>query len=95
MKNYTELMQRAQEVQGKIESLEAEGSSGGGLVKVWMSGKNTLKKIKLDPSLKQEDISMIEDLIIAATNDAQNKIANLMQEEMSKMAGGLPLGKMF
>ena len=95
MPNYQDLMKQAQAMQEKLESFEAEGTAGGGMVKVLLSGKNVLRKVILDPSLKNEELSLIEDLMVAASADAQAKLGKQMQEAMGQLAGNSPFGKMF
>ena len=81
MNNFNDMMKKAQEMQKKMQeiqeslaSLEVEGTAGGGMVKIVMNCKNEVKKIELDPSIiKQEEKQMMEDLIVAALNDAKNK----------------------
>lgn len=99
MKDLGKLMKQAQEMQSKmtemqqqIADLEVEGESGAGMLKVVMSGKGDLKKLKIDPSLiDPSDPDMLEDLIIAAHNDALKKTEAKKQELASELTGGLPL----
>ena len=99
MKNLGNLMRQAQEMQGKmaemqdrLAAMEIEGSSGGGMVKVTLNGKGEMRKLHLEPSLcMPEESQVLEDLIIAAHNDAKNKVETHAQEEMSKLTGGLNL----
>ena len=97
--NIQKMMKQAQEMQNKIASLQAkleeeesEGSSGGGMVSVSMSGKGLVKKLHIDTKLVDpNEKEMLEDLIIAAFNDAKNKIETNMSEQMSKITSGLGL----
>lgn len=99
MENFEEIMKAAQNVQeelqkaqAKLEDLEVEGVSGGGLVKVRASAKGTIKGVEIDDSLMTtEEKSVLEDLIAAALNDARVKADAVSQTEMSKMTSGLPL----
>lgn len=99
MKNFTDLLKQAQsfqtrmgEMQEKLDALEVEGASGGGLVKVTLGGKGALKRVTIDPSLlKPEEGAIVEDLLVAAHADAKARLDRLMQDEMSKLTGGLPL----
>lgn len=99
MKDLGKLMKQAQELQEKMGKLqedigriEIEGISGGGMVRVTLTGKGELKGIKLDPSLlKPDDAEMIEDLIVAAHNDAKRKTEERVQQETQSVLGGLPL----
>ena len=71
MKKAQEMQKKMQEMQNSLSNLEVEGTSGGGMVKVIMNCKNEVKKIDVDPSIiKQDDKTMMEDLIVAALNDA-------------------------
>ncbi len=93
------LMKQAQEIQGKvaeaqerIAAIEVEGEAGAGMVKALCSAKGELKRIDIDPSIfGAEDKEVVEDLIVAAVKDAQEKAAVRAQEEMSKATEGLPL----
>ena len=99
MKNLGNLMKQAQQMQARMGELQARmaeaevgGASGGGMVQVTINGKGEMRRIKIDPSLaKPEDIEVLEDLIVAATNDAKGKAEALMAEEMQKLTGGLNL----
>tara|TARA_Y100000590_G_scaffold399541_1_gene482909 strand:+ start:1488 stop:1811 length:324 start_codon:yes stop_codon:yes gene_type:complete len=102
MNNFNDMMKKAQEMQKKMQeiqeslaNLEVEGTAGGGMVKIIMNCKNEVKKIELDPSIiKEEEKQMMEDLIVAALNDAKNKAEEKSKEEMAKLTGdlGLPPG---
>jgi DNA-binding YbaB/EbfC family protein len=81
-------MKKAQEA---IAALEVEGEAGGGLVKVVMTGRHDVKRVRIDPSLLVEDKDMLEDLVAAALNDAVRKVDTASQEKMAGMAAGLPL----
>lgn len=97
MKNMGGLLQQAQqmqkkmiEIEKKLQELEVEGQVSNGLVKVTMSGKGHVKKIKIDPSLK-EDMEVIEDLLLAAISEAKKKADALSENEMKAATGGMPL----
>ncbi len=99
MKNLGNLMKQAQQMQAKMADMQAklgdievEGAAGGGMVKVTVTGKGEARRIKIDPSLVvPDDVEMLEDLIIAAFNDARTKADSMSQAEMSKLTAGLPL----
>ncbi len=92
MKQAQMLQQRFQEAQEKVNLVEAEGQSGGGMVKVTLSGKGLAKAVRIDPSLiDPKDAGMLEDLLVAAINDARVKLDAKVSDEMSKATGGLPL----
>lgn len=86
------MQQKMQDMQESLANTEIEGSAGGGLVKVTMDGKGVLKGVSIDPSLlKPEDAEIIEDLIVAASDDGRSKTETIMQDKMKEVTGGLPL----
>jgi DNA-binding YbaB/EbfC family protein len=99
MADFTKILQQAQQMQGRLEQIQQElanrtvtGVSGGGMVSVTADGKGQVRAVKLDPSVvNASDIEMLEDLIVVAVGDAQKKAADLAQEEMRKLTGGLAL----
>ena len=92
MKQAQQMQQRMQELQETLERAEIEGSSGGGMVKLMLSGKGDLKKVSIDPSLMVADeVEVLEDLLLAAFNDARAKVDRHSAEEMGKLTGGLQL----
>lgn len=92
MKQAQQLQQRFQEVQERVSALEAEGQSGGGMVRVTMNGKGMAKTVRIDPMLiDPKEPGMLEDLLTAAINDARAKVDEKMSDEMAKATGGLPL----
>ncbi len=92
MKQAQQLQKKMSEAQDKLNEIEVEGTSGGGVVKVIATAKGELKKISLDDNLlKKEEKEILEDLIIAAINDAKQKGETAAQEEMKSLTGGLPL----
>ncbi len=99
MKDFMGMMQKAQELQKKmadmqaeLESLEVEGFAGGGLVSVRLTGKGQMVGLQLDPSIVNADErDILEDLIVAAHNDAKAKAEQQMAEKMKEVSAGLPL----
>lgn len=90
------IMQQAQKVQSKMESiqkelekLEVEGSAGGGMVIVKANGKQEVLSIKIEPEVISEDIEMLEDLVLAAVNQAMSRAQEEAAEQMKKATGGL------
>lgn len=84
------MQQKMQEMQQKSEELTQEGTAGGGMVTSTVNGKGQLLRVKIDPSIiNKDDVEMLEDLIIAAFNDAKNKIDERMNQEMASITGGL------
>ena len=99
MKNIGQMMKQAQQMQARMAEmqenlgkLEIDGQAGGGLVTVTLNGKAEMRKIKIDPSLAQpDDVEVLEDLVVAAFNDAKTKVEARVNEEMAKITGGLKL----
>ena len=98
MPDFTDLISQAKKMQEKmketqetLKKIEVEGISGGDAVKVIMNGDGELKKIYLGETLSKESISIVEDLIVAAHNDAKAKLKKKTSEEISKITGGINL----
>jgi DNA-binding YbaB/EbfC family protein len=99
MKDLMGLMGRAKEMQAKFEAMQEEianlemtGQSAGGLVTVTLSGKFEMRALKIDPSLyKEDDVEILEDLLLAAHNDAKAKVEAEMQKKTSELTAGMPL----
>jgi DNA-binding YbaB/EbfC family protein len=99
MKSFGDMVKQAQKVQKKMADLQDklreeryEATSGGGMVKVVVDGKQMLKELKLSPELlKEKDITMIEDLVITAIGEAQKKSEEKMNETISALTGGFQL----
>jgi len=94
----TQLMKQAQamqdnmrKAQDQLASVEVEGQSGAGMVKVIVTCKNEVKRITLDPSLLSDDKDMLEDLVVAAVNDALRKAEATAAEKMQGVTAGMPL----
>ncbi len=92
MKQAQQLQQKMAEAQNKLKDIEVTGVSGGGLIQVTATAKGEYKRLSIDNSLvKVEEKEVLEDLIIAAINDAKQKGEEAAQEEMKSITGGLPL----
>ena len=92
IKQAQELQQKMADAQQKVETLEAEGVAGGGIVKVIINGKNNVTSINIDDSvIDKNEKEILEDLIMAAFNDAKEKIQKKIADEMSSVTGGLKL----
>lgn len=91
MRQAQQMQENLQKAQEELANLEVTGESGGGLVKVTMTGRHDVKRVSLDDSLLQDDKDMIEDLVAAAVNDAVRLVEKLSQEKMSGMTSGLNL----
>jgi len=92
MKQAAELKSKMETMQAQLDQIEVEGTSGGGLVSVKLSGKGEMKSVKIDETLiKPSEKEIVEDLIVAAHADARRKAETLLQEKMKDVTGGLPL----
>jgi nucleoid-associated protein EbfC len=91
LKQAQAMQQNLQKAQAEIVNIEVVGESGGGMVKVTMNGKHNVKKVQLEPAVVSEDREMLEDLIVAATNDAVTKVEARIQEKMASVMGGMNL----
>src|SRR5258707_4513064 len=92
MKQAAELKSKMEAMQAQLDQIEVEGTSGGGLVSVKLSGKGEMKSVRIDDSLiKPSEKEIVEDLIVAAHADARRKAEALLQEKMKDVTGGLPL----
>jgi DNA-binding YbaB/EbfC family protein len=92
MKQAMQLQSKMKALQDELAQVEVTGTSGGGLVVATMTAKMEVKSLKIDPSLvKADEREVLEDLIVAALNDARRKAEAAMQEKMSSLTGGLQL----
>lgn len=91
MKQAQALQQNMQKVQLEIAALEVIGESGGGMVRVTMTGKHEVKRVQIEPAVIGDDREMLEDLVAAAINDAVHKVEARTQEKMSAAMGGIKL----
>ena len=105
MKNLGQMMKQAQQIQAKMAEMqetlaktEVSGSAGGGMVEITLNGKAEVRKVRIDPSLVEpSEVEVLEDLIVAAFNDAKAKVEAHISERMAEITGGLklPPGKHF
>jgi len=91
MKQAQQMQANMQKAQEELANMEVIGESGGGLVKVTLTGRHEARRVAIDASLVGDDKEMLEDLVAAAINDAAHKIEAMTQEHMSGMAAGLNL----
>ena len=99
MKDLMKMMQQASQIQGRMQKmqeelalLEVEGQSGAGMVRVMLNGKGEMRTVRIDPVLmKPGEAEMIEDLVVAAFNDARAKVETAVQAKMQEVTGGLAL----
>ena len=98
-----DIMKQAQRLKAEMERLQAEaatktveGSAGGGMVTVVVNGKGDLLSVKIDPEVARgEDLEMLQDLVVAAANDALRRARELLAQEVSRLTGGLSLPGLF
>jgi nucleoid-associated protein EbfC len=98
--NIQQMMKQAQQMQDRLQKqmaeLRVEATAGGGMVTVVMSGQKQLLSLKLDPEVvSKDDVEMLQDLIVAAINDAHRKVDEAMSDQVGGMMGGLKLPGMF
>lgn len=99
MNNFQQILEMGQQVQARLTQLQSElgqktvsSSSGGGMVTATADGKGRIRGLKIDPSVVQGgDVEMLEDLVLAAVSEAQNRAQALYEEEVRKLSGGFPL----
>ncbi len=99
MTDISKILQQAQQMQGRLQQMQEElqnrtvsASSGGGMVTVTADGKGQIRQIAIDKTVVDpNDVEMLEDLVLVAVNEAQKKAAELAQNEMAQLAGGMPL----
>jgi DNA-binding YbaB/EbfC family protein len=95
LKQAKKMQEQMQQMQEELGEKEVEATAGGGMVTAVVNGKKELVSMKIDPEVISEDAEMIEDLVVAAVNEAMKKVDELVKEEMGKMTGGLPLPGIF
>ena len=91
MKQAQQMQDNLKKAQEQLAGIEVEGQSGAGLVKVLVNCRNEVKRITIDPSLLADDKDMLEDLVVAAMNDALRRAEQTSQERMASVTQGLPL----
>ena len=93
MKEAQKMQQRMQEAQQELSQLVVNGESGGGMVVVKMNGRHDVTEVKIKPTLMDEDVEMLEDLVAAAVNDAVRKIEKVSKDKISQLTAGLNIPK--
>jgi len=89
MKEAQKMQQRMQEAQQQLSQLVVSGESGGGMVTIKMNGRHDVTEVKIKPTLMDEDVEMLEDLVAAAINDAVRKIEKVSKDKISQLTAGL------
>jgi DNA-binding YbaB/EbfC family protein len=92
MKQVQKMQAKMEEMQAQLEAATVEGSAGGGMVKVTTNGKNEILSLSIDPEVvNKDDVEMLQDLVIAAVNQARQKVQELQAEQMGNITGGLKI----
>ena len=91
MRQAQQMQENMSKLQEQLASIEVEGQSGAGMVRVTMTCRRDVKRVSIDPSLLADDREMLEDLVAAAINDAAHKVEAAVQEKMAALTGGLGL----
>lgn len=92
MKQVQDMQARMQEMQASLGDAEVTGGSGGGMISVTLNGKGEARGMEIDPSLlKPEEKEVLEDLVVAAINDARGKVDQLIKDKTEEIMGGLEL----
>jgi DNA-binding YbaB/EbfC family protein len=91
MKQAQRMQEEMERAQAELAAMEVDGESGAGMVKVVMLGNRDLKAVKIDPALLGDDITMLEDLVCAAVNDATRKVEAVSKEKLAGMTAGFNL----
>ena len=92
MKQAQEMQNQMMETQKELESMEIEGTAGGGAIKAVLNGKKELLSLDIHSDLLNDDKEILEDMIIACINQAQSKIDQISKDKMSAISGGMPSG---
>jgi len=99
MPDFTKILRQARKLQSQMQEMqeelarrEIEATSGGGMVTAVVNGKKELVSLKIDPQVAGEDLEMLEDLVVAAVNEAMRRADEIIKEEMERITGGLPPG---
>lgn len=92
MKQAKEMQEKMMTMQQELGDLEAQGTAGGGMVKITLSGKGEISAVTIDPSMfKEDDVEILEDLVMAAHNDAKSKVDTITAEKTAELTAGLPI----
>jgi DNA-binding YbaB/EbfC family protein len=91
MKQAQAIKENVEKAQAEVASIEVVGASGGGMVKVTMSGRHEVKKVQIEPAVASDDRELLEDLIAAAVNDAVHRVEAAVQEKMAGAMAGMQL----
>ena len=95
VKKAQQMQKKMAEIQGELESIEVVGESGGGMVKVTVSGKKKIVSIDINEELLNEDKEMLEDLVLVATNQALDKVDAISKDKLGGLTGGMSIPGLF
>lgn len=96
MKKVQKMQKEMQKMQEELKTKTVEATVGGGVLTIVMNGEKNVESVHIDPSIiNAEDVEMLEDLVVAAVNEANQKVDDMMAQEMSKITGGMKLPGMF
>jgi nucleoid-associated protein EbfC len=91
LKQAQQIKENVEKAQAQVASIEVTGESGGGMVKVTMSGRHEVKRVQIEPAVARDDRELLEDLIAAAVNDAVHRVESAIQEKMAGAMAGMQL----
>jgi nucleoid-associated protein EbfC len=91
LKQAQQIKENVEKAQAQVASIEVTGESGGGMVKVTMSGRHEVKRVQIEPAVASDDRELLEDLIAAAVNDAVHRVESAIQEKMAGAMAGMQL----
>jgi DNA-binding YbaB/EbfC family protein len=91
IKQAQQIKENVEKAQAQLASIEVTGESGGGMVKVTMSGRHEVKRVQIEPAVASDDRELLEDLIAAAVNDAVHRVESAVQEKMAGAMAGMQL----
>ena len=94
-KKAQQMQKKMAEIQEELESMEVEGESGGGMVKVTVSGKKQVISVSVNQEILSEDKEMLEDLILVATNQALDKVDTISKDKLGSLTGGMSIPGLF
>jgi DNA-binding YbaB/EbfC family protein len=91
IKQAQQIKENVEKAQAQVASIEVTGESGGGMVKVTVSGRHEVKRVQIEPAVASDDRELLEDLIAAAVNDAVHRVESAIQEKMAGAMAGMQL----
>ena len=86
-----QMQEKMQQMQRELAAIEVIGESGAGMVKVFMNGRRDVRRVQIDPSLPEESLEVLQDLVAAAVNDAVRRVEQVHKDQMAKLTGGVSI----